>query len=121
MLSQSTNNWLMSLREDSIEFWDDLKKVFVENYMAMCQQPSTKYDLEKLHQISGEPLQSYIRHFFETRNTIPNIGDSEAISTFTRGLHHHQELHSKVYYKRPQTIGELLKITNSYAYSEEAD
>ena len=36
MLSQSTNNWLMGLREDSIESWDDLKKVFVENYMATC-------------------------------------------------------------------------------------
>ena len=25
MLSQSANNWLMGLREDSIESWDDLK------------------------------------------------------------------------------------------------
>ena len=101
MLSQTANNWLMSLREDSIESWDDLKKVFVENYKATCQQPGTKYDLEKLHQTSGEPLRSYIRRFSETRNTIPNIGDSEAISAFTRGLHHHQELCSKLYRKRP--------------------
>ena len=55
------------------------------------------------------------------RNTIPNIGDSEAIFAFTRGLHHHQELHSKLYRKRPQTIGELLKVANSYTDSEEAD
>ena len=34
MLSQTTNNWLMDLMEDSIESWDDFKKVFVENYMA---------------------------------------------------------------------------------------
>ena len=56
MLSQIANNWLMGLREDSIKSWDDLKKVFVKNYMAMCQQPCTKYDLEKLHQTSREPL-----------------------------------------------------------------
>ena len=56
MLSQIANNWLMGLREDSIESWDDLKKVFIENYMEMCQQPGTKYDLEKLHQTSREPL-----------------------------------------------------------------
>ena len=49
MLSQIANNWLMDLREDSIESWDDLKKIFIENYMVMCQQPSMKYDLEKLH------------------------------------------------------------------------
>ena len=44
--------------------------------------------------------------------------DSEAISAFTRGLHHHQELCSKIYRKRSQTIGELLKVANSYADSE---
>ena len=89
--------------------------------MATCQQSGTKYDLERLHQTSREPLRSYIRHFFETRNTFPNIEDSEAISAFTRGLHHHQELCSKLYRKRPQTIGELLKVANSYADSKEID
>jgi hypothetical protein len=34
MLNQSTNNWLLSLWDDSIRSWDDLKKVFTENYMA---------------------------------------------------------------------------------------
>ena len=87
----------------------------------MCQQPGMKYDLEKLHQMSREPLRRYIRRFLEMRNTIPNMGDGEAISAFTRGLHHHQELRSKLYRKRPQTIGELLKVANSYADSEEAD
>ena len=56
MLSQSANNGLMGLGEDSIESWDDLKRVFIENYMATCQQIGTKYDLEKLHQTSKEPL-----------------------------------------------------------------
>ena len=36
MLSQSANNWLMGLGEDSIESSDDLKRVFIKNYMAMC-------------------------------------------------------------------------------------
>ena len=47
--------------------------------------------------------------------------DSEAISAFTRGLHHRQELCSKIYRKRSQTIGELLKVANSYADSEKAE
>ena len=49
MLNQSMNNWLLSLRADSIESRDDLKRVFVMNYMATCKQAGTKYDLEKLH------------------------------------------------------------------------
>jgi len=90
MLNQSANNWLLSLRADSIESWDDLKKVFIANYMATCQQPGTKYDLEKLHQTSGVPLHGFIWRFSETRNSIPNISDSEAISTFTKGLLYHE-------------------------------
>ena len=31
MLSQSANNWHMGSGEDSIESWDDLKRVFIEN------------------------------------------------------------------------------------------
>ena len=54
--------------------------------MAMCEQPSTKYDLEKLHQISGESLCKFIRRFSETKNSVPNISDAEAIAAFTKGL-----------------------------------
>ena len=80
MLNQSVNNWLLSLRDDSIRAWDDLKKVFTENYMATYEQPCSKYDLEKLHQTSGEILRGFIRRFSETRNSIPNISDGEAIA-----------------------------------------
>jgi hypothetical protein len=37
MLNQSVNSWLLSLRENSIRSWDDLKKVFTKNYMATCK------------------------------------------------------------------------------------
>jgi hypothetical protein len=37
MLNQSTNNWLLRLQENSIRSWDDLKKLFADNYMAMCE------------------------------------------------------------------------------------
>ena len=86
MLNQSANNWLLSLRENSIQSWDDLKKVFTDSYMATCEQPGTKYDLEKLHQSSRESPRDFIRHFSETRNSIPNITDVEAIAAFTKGL-----------------------------------
>ena len=86
MLNQSTNNWPLSLQENSIQSWDDLKKVFTDNYMAMCEQPSTKYHLEKLHQSSGESLRDFIRCFSETRNFVPNITDAEAIAAFTKGI-----------------------------------
>ena len=92
MLAPSTMNWLTGLKEDSIDSSDDLKKVFIENYMATYVQPGTKHDLEKLHQRSGESLRAYIRRFSEMRNSIPNISDGDVISTFIRDLHCHHEL-----------------------------
>ena len=58
--------------------------------MATCQQSGINYDLEKLHQTSREPLYSFIKRFSETRNSIPNISDSEAIAAFTKGLLYHE-------------------------------
>jgi hypothetical protein len=120
MLNQSANNWLLSLWENSTRSWDDLKKVFTKNYMATCEQPGTKYDLEKLRQTSEESLLDFIRRFLETRNFVPNISDAEAIAAFTTGLQHEQ-LRGKLYRKRPTTIGELIQITNGYANAEEAE
>ncbi|XP_066341615.1 uncharacterized protein [Miscanthus floridulus] len=121
MLAPSAMNWLTNLRTDSIGSWDDLKRVFIENYTATCVRPGTKHNLEKFYQRTGEPLRGYIRCFSEMRNSIPNINDGEVISAFIRGLYHHPKLRSKLNQKTPRTIGELLQIANPYADAKEAD
>ena len=75
------------------------------------KQPGTNYDLEKLHQSSRESLRDFIRRFLETRNSISNITNAEAITAFINGLRHEQ-LHGKLYHKRPTTISELIQIAN---------
>ena len=37
MLKPSVMNWLTSLRPDTIESWDDLKRMFVKNYKPTCE------------------------------------------------------------------------------------
>ena len=75
-------NWFISLASDSIGSWEELKKVFTDNYMAMCARPSTKHDLNRIYQKPSEPLRSYIRRFSEMRNSIPNITEAEVITAF---------------------------------------
>ena len=36
MLMETAMNWLTSLALDSIGSWEQLKKVFTDNYMAVC-------------------------------------------------------------------------------------
>ena len=61
MLTPPAMNWLTSLALDSIESWEQLKKVFSDNYMAMCTQPGTKHDLNRIYQKPSGLLCSYIR------------------------------------------------------------
>ena len=82
--------------------------MFVENYMATCERPATRHDLETVYQKTDELLRSYVGRFLEMRNLIPNIGEAEVISTFVRGQYHHDELSSKFNRKPPWKIGEML-------------
>ena len=63
MLTPTAMNKLTSLALDSIGSWEQLKKVFTDNYMATCTQPGTKYDLNRIYQKPSELLRSYIRRF----------------------------------------------------------
>ena len=63
MLRPAMMNWLTSLQSDIINSWDDLKRLFIENYKATCEQPGTKHDLARVYQKPSELLWSYIRCF----------------------------------------------------------
>ena len=66
--------------------------MFIENYKATYKRSATKHDLTRVYQRMGELLRSYIWHFSEVRNQIPNILEAEVITCFVQGLYHHDEL-----------------------------
>jgi hypothetical protein len=49
MLQPVAMNWLTSLQPDIIDSWHDLKRMFVENYKATYEWPTTKHDLAKIY------------------------------------------------------------------------
>ncbi|XP_066333819.1 uncharacterized protein [Miscanthus floridulus] len=119
MLTPAAMSWFTSLALDFIGSWEELKKVFTDNYMATCTQSATKHDLNRINQKPSELLHSYIKRFSEMRNSIPNIIEAKVITAFVRGLHH-RELHSKFNRKPPIGIGEMITMANQYADVEEA-
>ena len=50
MLTPTAMNWFTSLAPDSIGSWEELKKVFTDNYMATCTRLGTKHDLNRIYQ-----------------------------------------------------------------------
>ena len=101
-------SWLTSLQADVIDSWDDLRRMFIENYKATYERPATKHDMARIYQRIGELLRSYIRPFSDVRNWIPNILESKVITCFIRGLYHHDDLRRKFNRKPPVSIGEML-------------
>lgn len=107
MLKPATMNCLTSLDTDIIDSWQELRKKFIDNYKATCEQPSTKHDLARVYQNPGELLRSFIQRFSEVRNRVPNILESKVITTFINDLYHHDELCRKFNKKPPLSISDM--------------
>ena len=55
------------------------------------------------------------------RFKIPKISHDEAISTFIKGLRYHEALRSKLLYKRPTTVAELLATAKNYTDTDDVE
>jgi hypothetical protein len=78
--------WLESLKPNSINSWEDLKRAFINNFQGSMIRAGTRHDLSQVKQEMNETLSFYTRCFFEMRATITNITDEEIIRCFQNGL-----------------------------------
>jgi hypothetical protein len=85
-LESAPLTWIESLRHDSIHSWEDLKKLFNDNFQGSIHRPATHHDLCLCKQEHGDALRLYIKRFFDTRATIANIADDDVIDGFHNGL-----------------------------------
>ena len=121
ILDQAGHQWLLGLPKDSFDSWEELRQAFIDNFIATCEQPGNKYDLERIRDRKNEPLCDYIRRFSDMRLKIPKISLDEAISAFIKGLRFHEALRSKLLCKRPTTVAELLATAKNYADADDAE
>jgi hypothetical protein len=78
--------WLESLSTNSIDSWERLKKVFIDNFQGAIARVGTRHDLAQCKQERNELLQSYTRRFFDVRATIANISEDDIIDCFYNGI-----------------------------------
>jgi hypothetical protein len=81
-LESASLTWLESLKPNSIDSLEDLKRAFIDNFQGSMIRAGTRHDLSQFKQEINETLRSYIRHFFEMRATIANIADEDVIHCF---------------------------------------
>ena len=83
------HQWLVSLPTNYFDSWQELKQAFIDNFIATCEQPGNKYDLQRIRDRKDEPLCEYVRRFSEMRIKVPSISDNKAIEAFITGLRFH--------------------------------
>jgi hypothetical protein len=86
VLDPAPLTWLESLSNNSIDSWEGLKKVFIDNFQGAITRASTHHDLAQCKQERNKLLQSYTRRFFNVRATIANISEEDIIDCFYNGL-----------------------------------
>jgi len=121
VLDQAGHQWLLGLPKDSFDSWEELRQAFIDNFIATCEQPGNKYDLERIRDRKNEPLHDYIRRFSDMRLKISKISHDEAISAFIKGLRFHEALRNKLPRKRPTTMAELLATAKNYANADDEE
>jgi hypothetical protein len=121
VLDQAGHQWLLSLPKNQFNTWSDLQQAFIDNFIATCDQPGNKYDLERIRDRAGESLRDYIRRFSDLRLKIPRINHDEAVLEFIKGLRHHGAVRSKLLPKQPSMVSELLATAKNYADADDTE
>jgi hypothetical protein len=78
--------WLESLSNNSIDSWEQLKNVFIDNFQGAITCVGTRHDLTQCKQERNKLLRSYTRRFFDVQATIANISEEDIINYFYNGL-----------------------------------
>jgi hypothetical protein len=110
--------WLESLPNNSIDSWEGLKKVFIDNFQGAITRAGTRHDLAQCKQERNEHLRSYTRRFFNVRATIANITEEDIIDCFYNGL-----TDPGIYHdfgrNRPKTVAGLRDMMHDWSEQEE--
>jgi hypothetical protein len=110
--------WLESLNNNSIDSWERLKKVFIDNFQGAIARAGTRHDLAQCKQERNELLRSYTRCFFDVRATITNISEDDIIDCFYNGITD-PGIYRDFRRNRPKTVTGLHDMMHDWSEQEE--
>jgi hypothetical protein len=109
---------LESLSNNSIDSWERLKKVFIDNFQGAITRAGTHHDLAQCKQEHNKLLRSYTCHFFDVRATIANISEEDIIDCFYNGITD-PRIYRDFGRNRPKTIAGLRDMMHNWSEQEE--
>jgi hypothetical protein len=110
--------WLERLNNNSIDSWERLKKVFIDNFQGAIARAGTRHDLAQCKQERNELLRSYTCRFFDVRATIANISEDDIIDCFYNGITD-PGIYRDFGWNRPKTVAGLRDMMHDWSEQEE--
>jgi hypothetical protein len=110
--------WLESLSNNSIDSWEQLKKVFIDNFQGAIARAGTHHDLAQCKQERNKLLRSYTCRFFNVRATIANISEEDIIDCFYNGITD-PGIYRDLGQNRPKTVVGLRDMMHDWSEQEE--
>jgi hypothetical protein len=110
--------WLESLSSNSIDCWERLKKVFIDNFQGAIARAGTLHDLAQCKQERNKLLRSYTHRFFDVRATIANISEDDIIDCFYNGITD-PGIYRDFGRNRPKTVAGLHDMMYDWSEQEE--
>jgi hypothetical protein len=85
--------------------------MFIRNFQGTYERPSIAETLKTIKQKNDESLQDYVKYFYNARNTILYIQDTEIINAFRDAVSDIKTV-EKITMKKPKIVIDLLTVTD---------
>lgn len=118
-LSRAAEIWYSRLPVGSIRNWLDLKKAFLNQYLASKEGEAPIQRLQDVRQQAGKTLKSYLARFTDEMTYCKQVTDSEAPLALRGGFNMNTLFLERCMESEPNHLDVLMKMIKSEIVNEE--
>ena len=111
--------WFNKIPPNSISFFEELSKLFVNNFNGGQRHKHSSSSLLTIEQRENESLRSFITRFNREALTVDEVDDKLLLATFHNGVNSDLFIH-KLYEKKPQSMTELVHSAQNFMNAKNA-
>ncbi|GJY77450.1 reverse transcriptase domain-containing protein [Tanacetum coccineum] len=118
-LSPNVRVWFDDLSTESIDNYDDLKKVFLENYLQQKKCIKDPIEIHNIKQREGESTEEFVKRYKLESRDVKGAPECMRIYGFVHGITN-PELIKRLHDKIPKIVDEMIRVTTSFLRGEVA-
>jgi hypothetical protein len=118
-LKDAARAWLSGLAPESINSWEEFRRVFIANFKGTSKRPTSYEELRLCVQRAAEPLRSYISRWSKLRYSTENVSSERAIDAFREGLYR-RDFREALGRAKLTSVDQLMNMANEWADGEDS-